>query len=330
MFTNKKTIAITLVLLLLSLMATACVAQPSVDQLIEEAAPVVEEQPAEEVTVDLEEEPAEEMAEEPVAVAEEADLDSAFNTFLGDLEGYGVITVDALNTALAEEQPFLLDVRQPSELEEGGHIEGAINIPLRELAQHTDLLPGFDTPIVVYCGSGTRSTIGMTALEGLGWTDVKSMKGGMAAWVEAGYPVAEGPAPEAEVMAAAEPDPALLASIDANLSTFPEGWGIVTVENLVTELVENPDLAIVDVRRQDELDENGWVEGSTHIALEEFVAGKANWPADKDAPVVVYCGSGWRSAIAMTIMRSYGYTDVRSLKGGFGAWAEAGNPVVQE
>ena len=37
-----------------------------------------------------------------------------------------------------------------------------------------------------------------------------------------------------------------------------------------------------------------------------------------DAPIVVYCGSGHRSTIAMTILRSYGYTNVRSLKGGFG------------
>lgn len=33
--------------------------------------------------------------------------------------------------------------------------------------------------------------------------------------------------------------------------------------------------------------------------------------------------------MAMTVLWSYGYTDVRSLKGGFGGWAEAENPVAE-
>jgi rhodanese-related sulfurtransferase len=45
--------------------------------------------------------------------------------------------------------------------------------------------------------------------------------------------------------------------------------------------------------------------------------------------VVVYCGSGHRSTIAMSILWAYGYSDVHSLKGGFGAWVEAGYPVVE-
>ncbi|MGB3715900.1 MAG: rhodanese-like domain-containing protein, partial [Candidatus Promineifilaceae bacterium] len=66
-----------------------------------------------------------------------------------------------------------------------------------------------------------------------------------------------------------------------------------------------------------------------HIPLEEFVERRAEWPADKDAPIVIYCGSGHRSTMAMMIMWSYGCDDVRSLKGGFGGWAEAGYPVVE-
>ena len=43
-------------------------------------------------------------------------VNPAFTTFLDSMEGYGVITVQDLNTALAEIQPFLLDVRQPEDL----------------------------------------------------------------------------------------------------------------------------------------------------------------------------------------------------------------------
>ena len=63
--------------------------------------------------------------------------------------------------------------------------------------------------------------------------------------------------------------------------------------------------------------------------LEEFIAQKAEWPADKDAKIVVYCGSGHRSTIAMTMLYSYGYTDVGSLKDGFGGWATEGYPVIE-
>ena len=44
---------------------------------------------------------------------------------------------------------------------------------------------------VVYCGSGHRSTIAMPILWSYGYTDVLSMRGGVAEWVKAGYPVGD-------------------------------------------------------------------------------------------------------------------------------------------
>jgi rhodanese-related sulfurtransferase len=55
----------------------------------------------------------------------------------------------------------------------------------------------------------------------------------------------------------------------------------------------------------------------------------AQWPADKDAKIVVYCGSGHRSTMAVAMMGLNGYTNVWSLKGGFGGWVEAGYPVAE-
>ena len=50
---------------------------------------------------------------------------------------YNTIGLEALNTSLAEGSvEFLLDVRGPSEAEEKGHIEGAVMIPLRDLAKN--------------------------------------------------------------------------------------------------------------------------------------------------------------------------------------------------
>jgi rhodanese-related sulfurtransferase len=262
-----------------------------------------------------------------------ADLDTAFATFLGGMEAYNTVGLDDLNLMLAEDPPpYILDVRQPEELEAAGHIEGAVNIPLREVADNIEFLPSFDTTIVSYCGSGWRCTIAAAALEALGWENVLALKGGsFGGWVDGGYPVIAGAAAEPLLLDVAEPDAALLAEIQGMLQAVPEGYGVITAEALNTQLVENPDTILIDVRRTEELAEKGIIESENwmHIPLEDFIAMKDQWPADLDAPIVIYCGSGHRSTLAMAILWSYGYTNVHSLKGGFGGWVEAGYPVAE-
>ncbi len=52
-------------------------------------------------------------------------------------------------------------------------------------------------------------------------------------------------------------------------------------------------------------------------------------PADKDAPVALYCRSGPMSVRAATTLAGLGYTRVYSLVGGFNAWGAAGLPMVK-
>ncbi|MDX1435793.1 MAG: rhodanese-like domain-containing protein, partial [Anaerolineales bacterium] len=170
-------------LVLTSLLMGACATQATQapEVMVEEPQPVatevgVAEQPVatEEVVV----------VEEPVR-ATEAELDAAYLAFLTDMEAYNTIGLDGLNEMMAESQPYILDVREYSELEENGYIEGAVNIPLRQVLDNPGLLPAFDEPIVSYCGSGWRCTIALTALEGLGWEDVRGLKGGSyGGWVD--------------------------------------------------------------------------------------------------------------------------------------------------
>ena len=261
-------------------------------------------------------------------------MDLAFSDMLENMESYNTIKMDVLNEQLAEDKPpFLVDVRTTAELEEKGHIEGAVHIPLKELGQHLDLFPDFDTPIVIYCGSGWRATIAMTALSAMGWNDVKALKNTFQEWVDAGYAVAPGLAEEAAALNAAQPDSQVVAGIDAMLSNVPEGYGVIKVDELNTLLVEKPELIVMDVRTMDEVTEKGVIDVGEatyiHIALEEFIASSDLWPVDKAAEIVVYCGSGHRSTMAMTILWAYGYTNVRSMSGGFGAWVEAGFPVAE-
>ena len=255
---------------------------------------------------------------------------------LATMKAYNTIKADELLLEMTEDEPpFILDVRSTAELEEQGHIEGAFHIPLNELAQHIDLLPAFDTPIVTYCGTGWRATIAMTALHGMGWTDVRALKAKYADWVADGNPVADG-VPEPMVLNVAQVGDGLLAAVDAATVAVKDlgtHWGVRPADELAVALLDNPDLILVDVRRTDELTENGVIatEGQEliHIPLEDLIADFSKLPADKDAEIVVYCGSGHRSTMAMTMLLTEGYTNVTSLKGGFGAWAAAELPVQE-
>jgi rhodanese-related sulfurtransferase len=106
-------------------------------------------------------------------------------------EGFNGIKGDVLKAKLdAGEQIFLLDVRQPNEFE-AGHIEGAVNVPVRQIPKALEKIPtAKDAPIVVVCASAVRSGYVTMALSFKGYTNVKHLAAGyIAGWEKAGYPV---------------------------------------------------------------------------------------------------------------------------------------------
>jgi len=320
----KKLYLILTLVIMVSMVLSACGGQP--EPVVEEAAP--EEAVVEEVA---EEPEATEAPPEPMAAGPEA-LDGEFGRMLAEMVKYNTIKDDGLLEEMAADTPpFILDVRTLEEVTESGHIEGAAFITLTELAQHIDLLPSLDTPIVAYCAGGWRATIAMTALHGMGFEDVRALKVGFADWKDAGNPVVEG-VPEAVALNAAIVDDSLVMAADAYLVGVKDHgskWGILSADDLNIAIAENADLVVVDVRTQGEVDEKGYIEAPNwiHIPIESFIASRADWPAT-DATVAIYCGSGHRSTMAMTIMFAYGYNDVTSLSSGFGGWVDAGFPVT--
>jgi rhodanese-related sulfurtransferase len=86
--------------------------------------------------------------------------------------------------------PFLLDVREPSELTANGYIKNAVNVPIRKLFESWDKLPkDKNAPIVTYCAIGHRGGIAMMTLRLLGYTNVTSIAGGFNNWTKSGLPV---------------------------------------------------------------------------------------------------------------------------------------------
>ncbi|WP_420631322.1 rhodanese-like domain-containing protein [Candidatus Leptofilum sp.] len=321
-------------LLIFGLMMVACGGDTATEEpVIEPDTPAVE---VVEEEAEVAEDPVEEVVEETVEEVVEAaiepitaeELDAAYGTFVASLQGYNALKdYSLLNEQLiSDSPPFILDVRNPAELEELGHIEGAVNIPLKELVQNLDLLPSFDTHIVTYCKAGWRAAIAMTTLGALGWENVQALHSpSYTGWVEEGYPTVEGLAPEAEVLNAANPNPAMVLALDEVLNSYADNWNGIDSDGLATEIVENPDLILIDVRTPGEV-EAGTIDAPNvvTVALDDFIGLQENWPADKDAPIVTYCKAGHRSTVAMNILKSYGYTNVRSLKGGYTAYSAAG------
>ena len=83
---------------------------------------------------------------------------------------------------------------------------------------------------------------------------------------------------------------------------------------------------LVDVREESEY-AAGHAAGAVHIGkgvIERDIEAKVPDPA---TPLVLYCGGGFRSALAADAIQKMGYTNVISMDGGWRAWTESGAPV---
>jgi len=114
---------------------------------------------------------------------------------------------------------------------------------------------------------------------------------------------------------------AMLAEANAVIET-------VSVQDLPYHL-ESPDVVLVDVRDSVEREREGVIPESIHVPR-----GLLEFQADPESPVhvsemqpdrriILYCGTGGRSALAAKTLLDMGYTDVASLAGGYEAWRAA-------
>jgi len=84
----------------------------------------------------------------------------------------------------------------------------------------------------------------------------------------------------------------------------------------------------IDVREDDEF-ACDCADGARHIGRGVLERDIENLIPDKNAPIVLYCGGGFRSALAADNLQKMGYTNVVSMDGGLRAWREAGYSIEQ-
>ncbi len=86
---------------------------------------------------------------------------------------------------------------------------------------------------------------------------------------------------------------------------------------------------LIDVREDNEF-AAGHAKAAVHLGrgvIERDIIGK--FP-DKDAELILYCGGGYRSALAADNLQTMGYKNVLSMAGGWTAWTEADAPTEED
>ena len=213
---------------------------------------------------------------------------------LDQLPGQRAIDLEAFH-AMVEAGHIVIDLRDQQAFG-AGHVPRAFGIGAGHmLSMWAAWVVPYETPILLV-GDDSNVEEAARALVRVGLDDVRGfLRGGMSRWLDAGLPVARTAqiAPEAlQARFAAERAPRVL-----------------------------------DVRTDDEWRE-GHLPGALHVMGGYLPERTAEIPGDR--PLLVMCGSGYRSTIAASVLERAGFEDVTNLTGGMKAWRDAGLDTTRE
>jgi glyoxylase-like metal-dependent hydrolase (beta-lactamase superfamily II)/rhodanese-related sulfurtransferase len=188
--------------------------------------------------------------------------------------------------ALAAEGGQVLDAREPA-LFAGAHLRGSVNVALGgSFATWCGTILDCERPIVLVAEPGTESEAA-TRLGRIGFDNVAGyLDGGM------------------QSMEAAPP--ALIGRVER-----------ITAGSLAEQLAGSTPPVVLDVRAPAEW-EQARIDGAVNVPLARLVEEAGG--LSRERALVVYCSSGYRSAIAASVLQREGVGEVSDLVGGLGAW----------
>lgn len=100
----------------------------------------------------------------------------------------------------------------------------------------------------------------------------------------------------------------------------------VTVAETQQRLKANPDAKLIDVREDNEW-QTAHAAGAEHLGKGIIERDIETLVPDKSTELILYCGGGYRSALAADALQQMGYTNIYSMAGGWKAWQEAGAEI---
>lgn len=226
----------------------------------------------------------------PEYFLQDAQINRAGAPALSELRDLPPISAAELS-GLLQQGVFVLDVRPNGDFA-AAHVPGSINIALSgQFASWAGAIMGLSARPVLVADTSEQYSEARLRLARVGIEDPRGfLQGGIAAWKQAGLPVADVPQ--------------------------------ITVQELSRQ--QSQCLQVLDVRREPEW-QAGHIEGAEWFPLDNF---KISAPElDPSAPVAVHCQGGYRSMIACSLLQRAGIENVINVAGGFDAWRQAGLPV---
>lgn len=100
----------------------------------------------------------------------------------------------------------------------------------------------------------------------------------------------------------------------------------VSVEETLKRMAAEPGVRLIDVREDKEW-QAGHAAKAQHLGKGIIERDIETQVADKSTELILYCGGGYRSALAADVLQQMGYTNVYSMAGGWKAWKDSGAPI---
>jgi rhodanese-related sulfurtransferase len=103
----------------------------------------------------------------------------------------------------------------------------------------------------------------------------------------------------------------------------------VSVAETKQRMREKKEVKLIDVREDNEWNE-AHAAGAIHLGKGIIERDIETTVPDKNTELILYCGGGYRSALATDALQKMGYTNVFSMAGGWKAWKESGGEILTE
>jgi len=124
--------------------------------------------------------------------------------------------------------------------------------------------------------------------------------------------------------ASSMPQAQLSDEIDRFLTALPSDYYAIANTDALKSIVKRDHAALIDVRQPSEYS-SGHIPNAINIPLQTLVANLDKIPGDR--PVILYCATGYRTAMGVMTLQMLGHTNVRAFPPSIQGWKAAGEPL---